>query len=371
MRRNGILFDVVECLVQRSLGYATSDVRICYRIIKEKLYNPRYSKVIFILHSQGGIEGSMILDWLLQELPQDLLCKLEVYTFGNAANHFNNPYRYVGAQEQANRHPALASVDATRVTEANGSGSSRPPTPSSPTSEAPGGDKPVTAGPVADQPSLFALQSETSSTNPSSVSHRAIGHIEHYAHTTDFVALWGVLHFATSARDTPSLPRFIGRVFARTSPRGGHQLCQHYLDGMFPLARDAATGLLARDERTGAFLGCAEGDGENEFMESEVTVGTDGDEMETIREAMLVSWLGTGAATDGGKEVEVHAGGGSPVEPRGRHRSRCSWGPRAAPKMKVKDLSRLWQYRNGKSPGEKPPLLARDPDGVVVRNATM
>lgn len=75
---SGILFDVVECLIQRNLGYATYDVRMCYRIVKETLYNPQYSKVVFVLHSQGGIEGGLVLDWLLQELPQDLLAKLEV-----------------------------------------------------------------------------------------------------------------------------------------------------------------------------------------------------------------------------------------------------------------------------------------------------
>lgn len=365
----------MECLVQRSLGYATSDVRVCYSIIKEKLYNPKYSKVIFILHSQGGIEGSLILDWLLQELPQDLLCKLEVYTFGNAANHFNNPHRYVGAQAQAMRNPALASVDASHTADGDGRASSRPPTPTSPPPEGSDGDNSAAAGagpapaPVRDQPSHFALRSETSSTNPASVSYRAIGHIEHYAHTTDFVALWGVLHFATSARGSPILPRFIGRVFARTSARGGHQLCQHYLDGMFPLARDPATGLPARDERAGSYVGCADGEGENEFMESEVVVGAEGSELDMAREAMELSWLGTGPDVE--VEVEVHAGGGSPVEPRGgRYRSRACRGKPPGAKMKVKDLSRLWQYRNGKSPGEKPPLLATDPDGFV-RNATM
>ena len=90
-------------------------MRVCYRIIKEKIYNPQYSKVIFVLHSQGGIEGSLILDWLLQELPQDLLSKLEVYTFGNAANHFNNPHRHIRSQTLAKRNPLAASIDWTRL----------------------------------------------------------------------------------------------------------------------------------------------------------------------------------------------------------------------------------------------------------------
>ena len=111
---------MVECLIQRNWGYATKDVRVCYAIIKQKLYNPQYSKVVFILHSQGGIEGSLILDWLLQELPQDLLSKLEVYTFGNAANHFNNPHRHISSQTLAKQNPLAASIDSTQLARGHG-----------------------------------------------------------------------------------------------------------------------------------------------------------------------------------------------------------------------------------------------------------
>jgi hypothetical protein len=51
----------------------------------------RIKKVVFILHSQGGIEGGLILDWLLAECPRHQLRRMEIYTFGCAANHFNNP----------------------------------------------------------------------------------------------------------------------------------------------------------------------------------------------------------------------------------------------------------------------------------------
>ncbi|RDA85240.1 hypothetical protein CP532_3293 [Ophiocordyceps camponoti-leonardi (nom. inval.)] len=208
-RTSGILFDIVECLVQRNFTYATADVRLCYKILRDVLYDPSKTKVVFILHSQGGIEGGLVIDWLLQEMPQDLLSKLEVYTFGNAANHFNNPRRRASWRAD-----------------------------------------------------------------------RAIGHIEHYAHNTDFVALCGVIHFA-AVRKPPSL--FFGRVFNRSTGRGGHLLNQHYLDGMFPLKRDPWSG---------QFVGADE---DNEFMNE---------------------------VLDGHAEGDV----------------------------KVKDLSRLWSYRNGRSP---------------------
>ncbi|KAK4042982.1 hypothetical protein C8A01DRAFT_13427 [Parachaetomium inaequale] len=381
-KTSGILFDVVECLIQRNWGYATKDVRVCYQIIKQKLYNPQYSKVVFILHSQGGIEGSLILDWLLQELPQDLLSKLEVYTFGNAANHFNNPHRHIRTQTLAKRNPLAACIDSIRLTHDHEpprvprlrQPQPRPSSSSSSSSSSPSdAEPPITNQTRNGKPNpptttttstIPPLSSSSTSPHPSQLSDRAIGHIEHYAHTTDFVALWGVLHFATSSPSSQFIPRFIGRVFARTSLRGGHQMVQHYLDGMFPLARDPATGELLRDRENGVPLG-AEEEG-NEFMESEVLVGGGGDG--TGRE-------GSGEQEDeddGEEEVEVH--GVSPVLERkgsllslslkeGRKR-------REGVKVKVKELSRLWQYRNGRSPEETPPLLVRGADGVV-RNATM
>lgn len=368
-KTNGILFDVLECLVQRNLGYATYDVRVCYSIIKEKLYNPAYSKVIFVLHSQGGIEGSLIIDWLLQELPQDLLSKLEVYTFGNAANHFNNPHRHLGSQTKALSNPILGRTDAIgRTNGVQTNGTNGHPT-----------DASSCASPATpDSPSSSSyLRRETSASHPAAVSDRAIGHIEHYAHTTDFVALWGVLHFAASAPGSLTVPRFIGRVFAKSGVGGGHQFCQHYLDGMFPLARDGKGEMVGclDDE----IVGLEEGKKRkrNEFMESEVFVGDAGDRDNMAREAMETSWIGSGGGIAGAVErgVEVHSS--SPVDVQGRFRSRG--GAAVLPltrrtetgmKMKVKDLSRLWLYRNGRSPNEAPPGLMRDAEGVV-RMATM
>ncbi|KAK0673621.1 hypothetical protein QBC41DRAFT_311193 [Cercophora samala] len=319
----GILFDVVECCIQRNWQYATKDVRVCYRIIKEKLYEPQNTKVVFILHSQGGIQGSLIIDWLLQELPQDILSKLEVYTFGNAANHFNNPHRHVRSQRVALRNPLAAKTDST-LKEDDGTTTNKTE------NREPEIKANLAPEPLEERvPSLTSLTSSTCSAHPSQISDRAIGHIEHYAHTTDFVALWGVLHFTTSTLDSPTMPRFIGRVFARSSPRGGHQFVQHYLDGMFPLQRDA-NGKLLRDS-DGNLVGCVE-EGDNEFMESEVIIGNN-----------------EGADIEGdleGEQVQVHS-----VSPT-ILRKRATFRREGVVKMRVRELSRLWQYRDGGSPEE-------------------
>ncbi|RYP74170.1 hypothetical protein DL769_004085 [Monosporascus sp. CRB-8-3] len=359
---SGIIFDVIECLIQRQLGLATRDVREAYKIVKEKLYNPKYSKIIFILHSQGGIEGGLVLDWLLQELPQDLLSKLEVYTFGNASNHFNNPHRFVVEQTQVKRENSTAAADAiTRtVTE--------------PITEAPLTDSPVeTQGPVP--ASLLRQQQSTTApqvngpkrqvNGPKSqaqttveqqrskpdatatadgdhdhhdhptriavpATHRAIGHVEHYVHTYDFVALWGALHFVTNKPGSPTLPRFIGRVFSRSAPTGGHQFSQHYLNGMFPLARDGSTG---------KFVGCADS---NEFMDTVVEIGEVG-----VSGGMREGLQSSCAALRRDAEALEAAG----VTVHGSFFNLHEKDIRDG-KVRVKNLSRLWLYRNGMSPPE-------------------
>jgi hypothetical protein len=66
-RTYGILFDLMQCIVERDFLYATTDIRRSYIVIKAALLNPANDKVVLILHSQGAIEGSLILDWLLTE----------------------------------------------------------------------------------------------------------------------------------------------------------------------------------------------------------------------------------------------------------------------------------------------------------------
>ncbi|KAE8355967.1 hypothetical protein BDV28DRAFT_127943 [Aspergillus coremiiformis] len=250
---DGVVFDIIECLIQRNFTFATPDTRDGYAITKETLLNPKYEKVVLILHSQGGIEGSLIIDWLLAELSQDILRKLEVYTFGNAANHFNNPFKSsLGIVQPSIR----------------------------------GSESPERNGPVQDDKSVL--------------------HIEHYVNAQDFVCVWGVLHFA----NVPS--RYMGRIFVR--PGSGHQLNQHYLDAMFTLGPDKKV------HETNAFM----------EMKPKIVA------YEKIRPKR------TRVAKD---EVLVTSERPSDDLNRLAVENQHNRTP-----LKVKHLSRLWQYRNGGSP---------------------
>lgn len=237
-RRSGIIFDLIECLIQRCFTYATADVREAYPLIKKALLDSDCDKVVLILHSQGGIEGGLVIDWLLDELAQSNLERLEVYTFANAANHFNNPHR-------------------TYKTKQNGSGSSR-------------------------FPSRYDY---------------SIGYIEHYANSADMVSCIGVLHFITIPN------RYMGRLFIRAG--SGHLLNQHYLDTMFTLGPDHK--VLEN----------------NPFMDMEVETKSDCTPHENCEETLL-------PVTTTEFQQENH--------------------PEV---LRVKDYSRLWQYRNGGIPSDK------------------
>lgn len=193
--RSGVVFDLVQCLIQRALLYATPDIRECYVLVKNALYRRGIKKVIVILHSQGGIEGGMILDWLLNEVPQDLLQNLEVYTFGCIANHFNNPYRDSTSSAAATAYSANNKV------------------------------------------------------SPKILHRRAISHIEHYANVYDFASRWGVLHYTRMMPKDRLENRFMGRVLV--NPRAGHQFNQHYLGTIFPLD---PTRRFTRDPEEGDFM---------------------------------------------------------------------------------------------------------------------
>jgi hypothetical protein len=330
-RTSGVVFDVIECLIQRNFSYATGDIRVCYRHLKDILYDPKKTKVVFIMHSQGAIEGGMVLDWLLQEMPQDLLAKLEVYTFGSAANHFNNPHRHVISQDLTRSKPLEAMQ--TIVSEACYE------TPVTTPLE-------VKKDPIISASVLRRSSSITSYYTSSAAKDRAIGHIEHYTHNTDFVAIWGILHFATNKMASLQLPRFLGRLFNRSNGHGGHLLVQHYLNGMFPLKRDPETG---------EFIGADE---KNEFMEEVIKFGVEGTAMENAREAFEISYGGTGGFGTG--EITT------PIEVYDQFSSRR----KQKKDVKVKELSRLWMYRNGLSPPEMSSMLAAELAGIA-RNTTL
>jgi hypothetical protein len=293
---NGIIFDILECVIQRSLNYASTDIRTAYRILKSTLYDSKISRVILVLHSQGAIEGSMIVDWLLAEIPQDLLQKLEIYTFGNAANHFNNPHLHLLSQKSALTHPDLQTTATTTTL--------------------------TTLNDISPIPEQLHTRSENGKTIP---------YIEHYAHTYDFVSRWGVLYYTRNPPAEVSAPRFMGRVFEEKV--GGHMFVQHYLDGMFPLSKS----LRKRLRGTGVV-----GDGK---------ALTNGWDRESVDEEARFM----GAVVESG--VDMEASPGDKLTREGWELSYCPEHGEELVKMggrrnkyKVMGFSRLWLYRNGRSP---------------------
>lgn len=227
----------------------------------------------------------------------DLLAKLEIYTFGNAANHFNNPHKHLLSQERA-----------------------------------------------------LSLQARGKRPEQG----KSIHHIEHYVHTFDFVSKWGILNFLNPKKACPEMPRFMGRVFQREGK--GHLLNQHYLDSMFPLEAASNPGGGSGKGGIGGsgFLGADVS--KNSFMEEEVEwIGR----RREAREGLRISARSTedlsliereASEEDGEDDGDVGVYDQSPISTRQSSFHEALTNGVGKTKYKVKDLSRLWQYRNGRSP---------------------
>ncbi|TID16928.1 hypothetical protein E6O75_ATG09694 [Venturia nashicola] len=244
--------------IQRNFAYNTADIREAYACIKEALQDSRIKKVVFIVHSQGGIEGGLILDWLFAELSRSVLEHLEVYTFANAANHFNNP----DWSSPTSKDESPESID------------KKPPS-----------------------------------------KNKVIKHIEHYANVGDFVAQLGVLNYTR----VPN--RFMGRLFL--SPSSGHLFNQHYLHYMFPLDE---TRRRVADE--------------NAFMDMDVRLNRYDAGREDIADATTIATAG-----EDDNSIAFVGDVNKPVAPIVRLKATGK-----AERLRVRDFSRLWQYRNGGTP---------------------
>ncbi len=102
----GIIFDVIECMIQRTFCYPTLDIRTAYAQIAEILADPKTTKLVLIAHSQGCIEAGLVLDWLHANVSTLEIQKVEIYTFGNAANRWNAPTRLNGSSLRHIEHYA-------------------------------------------------------------------------------------------------------------------------------------------------------------------------------------------------------------------------------------------------------------------------
>lgn len=77
--------------MQRDLSWRTMGLRSGYQVLKRVVNDGSKSRIVLVVHSQGGIYMSQMADQLLADFPAVMLKRIEVYTFASAANHFSAP----------------------------------------------------------------------------------------------------------------------------------------------------------------------------------------------------------------------------------------------------------------------------------------
>ena len=190
------------------------------------LLNPSITKVVIIAHSQGALILSLTIDRMFAELPFAAMSKLEIYTFGSAAAHFNNPLKFCSHIDRNLR--MRDSLDDQNHHQATHEGS--------------GEQLSVISQPSLRDYTYDGTQKDSVHCRPHS---RTIGRtnegnehiipvIEHYCNEFDLVPRWGVLD---NVRSQPQY-RYAGCVFVHRQT-SGHLFNRHYLDTMFPMDRHA------------------------------------------------------------------------------------------------------------------------------------
>ena len=192
---------MIECLIQRSFSYHTSDVRVATACLSLALEDPTVKKIVILAHSQGGLILSLVLDRLYAVLPAPLFAKLEIYTMGSAASFFHNPF-----VKHLSPNNAEVADTVKRLSKS-----------------------------ATDPPSLITTAEEDAMTPQETlkpaIPNQLIHTIEHYVNGRDMVPRWGVLQHILLGTTID----YSGRVFVHQRA-SGHFFKEHYLDVMFPLA---------------------------------------------------------------------------------------------------------------------------------------
>ncbi|KAF9119751.1 hypothetical protein BGX30_003646 [Mortierella sp. GBA39] len=103
-RTFGFILDLFESIIQRCFGYTTNDARQLYAVAQRELRDPNNRRVVLI----GAIIASLVVDRLIASETAANLKKLELYTFGSAANHMHGQGDLTHIEHFANERDYVA-----------------------------------------------------------------------------------------------------------------------------------------------------------------------------------------------------------------------------------------------------------------------
>ncbi|PSR84043.1 hypothetical protein BD289DRAFT_453506 [Coniella lustricola] len=194
---NGLPFDFLSALIQRSLStmLPMRSSRALYAQIRTALLDSSAKRTVILAHNTGAITISHILRQLCADVPAANLSKLEIYTFGAAANNFTMPLgsSSSGGGGGGYDHHHHHQVDPKR-----------------------------TGGTNRDRQATHLPEVNTADHEHLRGSGRP--HIEHFAFSTDPLARMGVLRSVQEDLEG----RFCGSVFKLNCPSGAEYQHHHH-----------------------------------------------------------------------------------------------------------------------------------------------
>ncbi len=90
---DGVLIDIFESVFGRTFDFSLTPELYTKRRVEDAIFSNMYDRVILLAHSQGAIVASNVIRELIRDFRQknrlEKLTRLEVYTFGSAADEID------------------------------------------------------------------------------------------------------------------------------------------------------------------------------------------------------------------------------------------------------------------------------------------
>ena len=203
-RTHGPIVDMLHDTISPLLPSSTTIPLLAQ--LRLALLSPQIRKVILIAHGTGSLPMNAAVDALRADLPLVCISKLEIYTFGAASRHMNNPLLVL--DEFSRKDMALSMSNHLHNAAGNGMehGQSETVRSKSPLPHWTRPDGSI-ASPV--KATLKSLGHRVEDME------RVITHVEHYAMAGDMVARCGVMDAVQSGTS-----RFAGRLFVLGTEAG-------------------------------------------------------------------------------------------------------------------------------------------------------
>ncbi|KAK4206166.1 hypothetical protein QBC37DRAFT_329280 [Rhypophila decipiens] len=106
----GMPMDMLMMMLQRCMPLSTQAKRTLYAQMRCALLDDTMKRCVVLCHNHSAVVVSQVISQLCCDIPDEKLCKLEIYTFGSAAAEFMMPMGESSLESEMPHHMNMSSM---------------------------------------------------------------------------------------------------------------------------------------------------------------------------------------------------------------------------------------------------------------------